>query len=110
MRLEALAPPQDAEQVIEALFTHSTTTGIRRWTTTRATLPRHELVVELDAGVRVRIKVREGPSGWRLKPEYEDVIAAADALGLPALEVAREAERQAEAVLRAERPASESNE
>lgn len=110
MRLEAFAAPEHAERVIDALFAHSTTAGIRRWTTTRTTLPRRELVVELDAGPRVRIKVRDGPSGMRLKPEYEDVIAAADALGRPALEIAREAERQAEAVLRAERPARESSE
>ncbi|UCF40844.1 MAG: nickel pincer cofactor biosynthesis protein LarC [Gemmatimonadota bacterium] len=102
LRLEALAAPEHAERVIEALFAHSTTAGVRRWTTTRATLPRRELVVELDSGARVRIKVREGASGTRLKPEYDDVIAAADALGRPALEIAREAERQAEAVLRAE--------
>lgn len=104
MRLEALVAPHHADRVIEALFAHSTTAGIRRWTTTRATLPRRELVVELDGGARVRIKVWGGPSGTRLKSEYDDVIAAASALGRPAWEIAREAERQAEAALRAERP------
>jgi uncharacterized protein (TIGR00299 family) protein len=104
MRLEALVAPQHADRVIEALFTHSTTAGIRRWTTTRATLARRELVVELDGSARVRIKVWDGPSGTRLKSEYDDVVAAASALGRPALEIAREAERQAEAVLRAGQP------
>jgi uncharacterized protein (DUF111 family) len=104
MRLEALVAPQHADRVIEALFAHSTTAGIRRWTTTRATLARRELVVELDGSARVRIKVWDGPSGTRLKSEYDDVVAAASALGRPALEIAREAERQAEAVLRAGEP------
>ena len=107
LRLEALVAPQHADRVIEALFAHSTTAGIRRWTTTRATLPRRELVVELDGGARVRIKVWGGPSGTRLKSEYDDVIAAASALGRPALEIAREAERQAEAVLLADAPPRE---
>lgn len=105
MRLEALAAPPDVDRVIAALFAHSTTAGIRRWTTTRATLPRRELVVELGGGARVRIKVWDGPGGTRFKPEYDDVIAAASALGHPALDVAREAERRAEGALRAERPA-----
>ncbi len=105
MRLEALAAPEHADHVIEALFVHSTTAGIRRWATTRATLPRRELVVELGKGARVRIKVWEGPRGTRLKSEYDDVIAAAGALRRPALEIAREAERRAEEILREGRPA-----
>jgi len=99
VRVEALAPLERSEAVITALFENSTTAGVRRWRTLRSTLPRHEISVELEDGVRVRIKVREGPSGTLLKPEYEDVIAAGDALGRPALEIAREAERLAEAIM-----------
>ena len=100
VRIEALAPPEAVDSVMTALFAHSTTAGIRRWTTSRTTLTRSELVVELDGSVRVRIKVWDGPFGTRLKPEYDDVVAAAGALGRPALEVAREAERRADATLR----------
>jgi hypothetical protein len=99
VRVEALAPPERSEAVITALYENSTTAGVRRWQTLRSTLLRHELTVELAENVRVRVKVREGPSGAQLKPEYEDVIAAGDALGRPALEIAREAERLAEAII-----------
>jgi uncharacterized protein (TIGR00299 family) protein len=99
VRVEALAPRERSEAVIAALFANSSTSGVRRWQTLRSTLPRHHIFVELEAGVRVRIKVREGPSGTHLKPEYEDVIAAAEVLGRPALEIAREAERRAEAII-----------
>jgi uncharacterized protein (DUF111 family) len=49
--------------------------------------------------VIVRIKVWEGPGGTRLKPEFDDVIKAAAALRLPAMEVARRAQAAAEAVV-----------
>jgi uncharacterized protein (TIGR00299 family) protein len=94
VRVEALAPVEAAERVAEALFAHSTTAGLRRWWALRSTLPRREVVVELADGVGVRIKVWDGPTGVRLKPEYDDVVAAAQTLGRPALEVAREAERR----------------
>ena len=99
VRVEALVPPERSEAVITALYENSTTAGVRRWQTLRSTLLRHELTVELAENVRVRVKVREGPSGAQLKPEYEDVIAAGDALGRPALEIARETERMAEAII-----------
>ena len=99
LRLEALAAPAAADRVIQALFAHSTTAGVRRWTTTRATLARRELVVELASAQRVRVKVWDGPTGARLKPEYADVLAAARASRRSALDVAREAERLAEAIV-----------
>jgi hypothetical protein len=100
IRLEALAPPEAADRVIEAMFVHSTTAGVRRWRAARNTLPRREVVVELEDGSRVRVKVWDGPAGATLKPEYEDVVAAASRLGRPALEVARVAERRGRALLR----------
>jgi len=38
-------------------------------------------------------------SAVRLKPEYDDVLAAAEALGWPPLEVARAVQRDAEALM-----------
>lgn len=100
-RLEAMAPADAGDRVIQALFQHSTTAGVRRWPAMRSTLLRHQFEVELGSAVRVRIKVWEGPFGTRLKAEYDDVVRAADRLGRPALEVAAEAERQARAHLAA---------
>jgi len=95
-RVEVVAPEELADQVTAALFRHSTTAGVRRWVAERATLPRHQVTVHLSADVSVRVKVLEQPDGIRVKPEYDDVLAAALALGRPPIEVAREAQRDAE--------------
>jgi uncharacterized protein (TIGR00299 family) protein len=96
-RVEVMAPEALADAVTAELFRHSTTAGVRRWIAERATLPRHQLTVRLD-GVAVRVKVLDGGS-VRVKPEYDDVLAAAQALGRPPLDVARAVERDAEALI-----------
>ncbi len=96
-RVEVMAPEALADAVTAELFRHSTTAGVRRWVAERATLPRHQLTVRLD-GVAVRVKVLDGGQP-RVKPEYDDVLAAAQALGRPPLEVARAVERDAEALI-----------
>src|SRR5436853_3171759 len=102
-RVEVMAPEELVEGVTAALFRHSTTAGIRRWVAERATLPRRQVTVQLSPEVAVRVKVLEQPDagggGVRLKPEYDDVLAAARALGRPPLEIARAAERDAEALV-----------
>ena len=99
-RVEAMAPEPLADAVTAELFRHSTTAGIRRWVAERATLARHQVTVRLD-GVAVRVKVLEqaGGGGVRVKPEYEDVLAAAQALGKPPIDVARAVERDAAALV-----------
>ncbi len=99
LRIEVMVPRSNAEAVIEALFANSTTAGVRRWVADRSTLARGEVTVELDAGLRVRVKLCYGPRGTTVKPEYEDVVEVAKTLGLPALEIARRAEREAETIL-----------
>jgi len=96
-RVEVLAPEALADAVTAELFRHSTTAGVRRWFAERATLPRHQLTVRLD-GVAVRVKVLDGDN-VRVKPEYDDVLAAAKALGRPPIDVARAVERDAEALI-----------
>jgi len=102
-RVEVMAPEELAEGVTAALFRHSTTAGVRRWVAERATLPRRQVTVQLSPEVAVRVKVLEQPDAGggvvRLKPEYDDVLAAARALGRPPLEIARAAERDAEALV-----------
>jgi hypothetical protein len=99
-RVEVMAPEPLADAVTAELFRHSTTAGVRRWVAERATLPRHQVTVRLD-GVAVRVKVLEqaGGGGVRVKPEYEDVLAAARALGKPPIDVARAVERDAAALV-----------
>src|SRR5580765_6637710 len=96
-RVEVMAPEALADAVTAELFRHSTTAGVRRWFAERATLPRHQLTVRLD-GVAVRVKVLDGGT-VRVKPEYDDVLAAAKALGRPPIDVARAVERDAEALI-----------
>jgi len=100
-RVEVVAPEELGDAVTAALFRHSTTAGVRRWVAERATLARRQVTVELAPQVSVRVKVLEQPDadGVRVKPEYEDVLAAARALGRPPLEVARVAQRDAEALV-----------
>ncbi|MGH7671998.1 MAG: nickel pincer cofactor biosynthesis protein LarC [Gemmatimonadales bacterium] len=99
-RLEVVVPEALADAVTAELFRHSTTAGVRRWVAERATLSRHQLTVRVD-GVAVRVKVLEQANGGgvRLKPEYDDVLAAARALGMPPIDVARAVERDAEALV-----------
>src|SRR5688572_10506134 len=94
-RLEITVPPSEADQVAEALFRHSTTAGIRRYSAERVTLARREVEVRTADGSAVRVKVLEGPDGPRVKPEYDDVTALARRTGRPAYEVARDLQSRA---------------
>ena len=94
-RLEATVSPGSADPVVEALFRHSTTAGIRRQTVERVTLARREVQVDAGDGTRVRVKVLDAPDGPRVKPEYDDVAAVARRTGRPAHEVARDLRERA---------------
>lgn len=98
-RIEAVVGAGEAGQVTEALFRHSSTAGIRRIPAERITLQRRELRVPGTDHAPVRVKVLEGPGGSRVKPEYEDVHAAARQSGRPAHEVAREVAERARAAI-----------
>lgn len=99
LRVEALAPMDRADAVVEALVGHSTTAGVRRTVATRVTLPRREISVAVSPAQRIRVKVWEGPDGPRWKAEFDDVLAAAAQLGRPAWQVARDAEQRAATVM-----------
>lgn len=94
-RVEITVAPGEADRVAQALFRHSTTAGLRRQVAERVTLPRREVQVDAGDGMRVRVKVLEGPGGPRVKPEYDDVAAVASRTGRPAHEVARDLQSQA---------------
>ena len=96
-----MAPPGAAERVTQAFFRSSTTAGVRRLHAERTTLPRRELRLEV-AGGTVRIKVLDGPGGPRVKPEYDDVAAAAQRSGRPMHELARELQTRALELVRAD--------
>ena len=94
-RIEVMVPPEGVDRVTDALFRHSTTAGLRRWTAERVTLARREILLDAGQGMLVRVKVLDGPGGTRVKPEYEDVARVAARTGQPAIEVAKEMQRAA---------------
>jgi len=102
-RVEVTVAPAEADKVAEALFRHSTTAGIRRYSAERVTLARREVEVVTADGAAVRVKVLDGPDGPRVKPEYEDVAALARRTGRPAHEVARDLQSRALRLVSAEK-------
>jgi uncharacterized protein (TIGR00299 family) protein len=87
LRIEALVPAAALDAVIGVLFRATPTIGLRYWPVTRPALPRAEDVVEWR-GQRIRRKRVRLPGGTeRAKPEYEDVVRAANALGMTPFEV-----------------------
>jgi pyridinium-3,5-bisthiocarboxylic acid mononucleotide nickel chelatase len=89
LRVEALAEPRTNEAVRGALFSASTTIGVRWWRAEREALARREEQVEWR-GQSIRVKRSLLPGGGeRAKPEFEDVVRAAAALGMTPLAVFR---------------------
>jgi pyridinium-3,5-bisthiocarboxylic acid mononucleotide nickel chelatase len=87
VRIEVLAPESSLSDVVDGMFVGTRTIGVRYWEVDRTVLDRAEEVVEWR-GHRIRHKVVRLPDGTtRSKPEYEDVIATAKALGLAPHEV-----------------------
>jgi uncharacterized protein (TIGR00299 family) protein len=103
-RVEAICDTASVDRVTEAFFLHSTTAGVRRSTVERVTLPRRMISVPAADGVPVQVKVLETPAGPRVKAEFDDVRAAAARLGRPAVELAREIETQARALVAGSAP------
>jgi hypothetical protein len=100
-RLEATTAPDREDAVAEAIFAHSTTAGIRRWSADRRTLDRREWAITRNAGGTVRVKTVEAPTGPRSKPEYDDIVSEARRSGRPAHDLARELTLEAERLVRA---------
>jgi len=94
LRMEALAPLARAEQVAQAIMRHTTTLGVRQWPVQRTILERSDHTL-MWRGQAIRCKFIRFPDGTsRAKPEYEDVLRAAEALGLPAVEVRQALDRE----------------
>ncbi|MBA4157275.1 MAG: nickel pincer cofactor biosynthesis protein LarC [Gemmatimonadetes bacterium] len=83
LRVEALLAPERREAVAAALYTASSSIGYRVWAVQREALHRREETVEWR-GQKIRVKRSRLPGGGeRAKPEFEDVVRAAAALGMP---------------------------
>lgn len=67
---------EDEEKMVELLFRHTTTLGVREHISRRFTLKRREETVETAYGP-VRKKISQGHGVTRTKLEYEDLAAIA---------------------------------
>ena len=82
--LSVLCPPTVAAAVREVVFRESSTLGLREQRVDRTVLDRTEHTVHVDGQpVRVKVGLLEGEA-VNAMPEWEDVSAAAAALGRPA--------------------------
>jgi uncharacterized protein (TIGR00299 family) protein len=86
-----LADPAQAAALTTLLMAETGTLGVRSQTLTKYPAPRTVEVVEVG-GHPVRVKVTPG---GRVKVEFDDAVAAADALGVPVREVLVRAEADA---------------
>jgi hypothetical protein len=92
--VSALVREECREALERAIFTHSTTLGVRWTRHTRTECARETLEVEvLGHPVRVKRRHRPGTAGEParpvdLKPEYDDLVRVAQATGRPLRELA----------------------
>jgi pyridinium-3,5-bisthiocarboxylic acid mononucleotide nickel chelatase len=90
VRIEVLAAADRLDHIEAVLFTATSTIGLRRWPVQRTILER-AVEERTWRGQTIRWKrVRLPGGGFREKPEFDDVLAAARALGLTPLQVRTE--------------------
>jgi uncharacterized protein (TIGR00299 family) protein len=81
--LHVLVRPEDTPALQQLVLGETGSLGIRHSTVSRTPLRRRSTTIDLDG---VSIRVKHGPHG--AKPEHDDLVTAADALGLPLRAVA----------------------
>lgn len=91
--LTCLCRPSSREEIAKALLLHTTTLGVRIKRCERMILHSHFETVCTKYG-EIRMKISEGHGIIKVKPEYADVQAAAEAHHVPFLEVWEEAKNQ----------------
>lgn len=87
VRLDVLAPAASLGAVADLVFSGTRTIGIRYWEVERLVLGREDETIEWRGQQIRRKRVRLPDGSTRAKPEFEDVVAAARALGLAPHEV-----------------------
>jgi uncharacterized protein (DUF111 family) len=88
VRLTVIAPPPLKENLLETLFTESTTLGVRIMEVDRVAARRWQDTIDTPLGP-LTVKVMEYGGRRRLLPEYEACRRLAEQHGLPLLEVYR---------------------
>jgi pyridinium-3,5-bisthiocarboxylic acid mononucleotide nickel chelatase len=89
----ALATPEQAQMVAAIILAETTSIGVRSWSARRVTLPRRMETIVTALGP-IRVKIVEGPTGKRARPEYEDVRSIAQREGKPLADMMERVERE----------------
>ena len=84
--LTCMCRPADREKMVELLFRHTTTLGVREAVFRRYTLSRETQTLETENGP-VRVKVSSGYGVTRQKPEFEDLAKIARKTGSSLLDI-----------------------
>ena len=96
--LMCLCRPEEREKFSRLLLRHTTTLGVRYVQMRRDVLERRTEPVETPFGA-IRVKIARGEDGCKVKPEYDDVAAAASREGVPFADVFDAALRAAQPLL-----------
>ncbi len=88
VRLTVISPLAARESLLEILFSHSTTLGVRLMEVERVAAHRWQETIATPYGP-LQVKVMEYAGRRRLMPEYEDCRRLAQEHGLPLVEVYR---------------------
>ena len=76
-KLTVLCHGEVLDRIVACIFRNTTTLGIRQHTCKRYTLDRTEYTADTPIG-KIRIKESKGYGITRKKPEYDDLVSAAD--------------------------------
>ena len=88
--LHALLPAEALSGVTQAIFTNTTTIGLRWHRVEKHALARETVSVDID-GLTIRVKIAFADGRVvSATPEFDDVAAAAESLGIPVKEVLAE--------------------
>jgi uncharacterized protein (DUF111 family) len=89
--LSVLCTDAVGDAVQRVVFTETSTIGVRLQHAGKRALPRSECTVDVDGqAIRVKVAVLDG-TVVNANPEYDDVVAAAEALGRPVKSVLAQA-------------------
>ena len=86
--LSVLCRPEKREEMVAAIFRHTTTLGIRETEHRRYILRRQAKTLQTPVGP-IGVKISQGYGVRRCKPEYEDLRRAAEATGKSLPEIRR---------------------
>ena len=95
--VSVLARPTQSDDLLAVLLAETTTLGVRRSLVERLSLPRTQQTVATPYGP-VRVKVTWWQGRRRAVPEYDDCRAAAEAHGVPLVEVQNAARQAAQSL------------